>query len=106
MFNRFVAFIFAIVFVLTVAVHASAENTYDVDSVVVSWNITEYKDFEIEVVDEEGNLYGYYDSECPQIGDVVTLTIFDFGDEELNEIIDANVVDHLDTLEMVQWLVH
>ena len=106
MFNRFVAFIFAIVFVLTVAVHASAENTYTVDSVVVSWNITEYEDFEIEVVDEEGNIYGYYDSEMPRIGDIVTLTIFDFGNEELNEIIDAVTVDHLDTLEMVQWLVH
>lgn len=85
---------------------AEGSSVYFVDAVVVSYETTSFGDLEIEVVDEDGNLWGYYADadENIRIGDVVTLTVFDFGDEEDNEIIDAFVVDHLSTLEMVQWL--
>ena len=86
---------------------ATAEgNTYEVDAVVVAWEKTHWGDLEIEVVDEEGNLWCYfvYADEDVHIGDVVTLTVFDYGDEEENEIIDAVRVDHLNTVEMIQWI--
>lgn len=85
---------------------AEGSSVYSVDAVVVSYETTSWGDLEIEVVDEESSIYGYYADadEDVRIGDVVTLTVFVHGDEEDNEIIDAVRVDHLDTLEMVQWL--
>ena len=85
---------------------AESNDVYEVDAVVVSWETTPWGDLEIEVVDEEGNVWGYFADadEDVHIGDVVTLTLFHYGDEEDDEIIDVVRVDHLDTLEMVQWL--
>ena len=104
-----VALLVFIVIVSSVAfATAEGSSVYSVDAVVVSWKTTSWGDLEIEVIDEEGNLWGYYaDAEDHiRIGDVVTLAVFVYGDEEDNEIIDAVVVDHLSTLEMVQWLCH
>ena len=103
-----VALVAFILVVGSVAIATAEESTYQVDAVVVSYETTPWDDLEIEVVDEEGFVWGYFATpdEDVHIGDVVTLTVFDFGDEEDNEIIDAFVVDHLSTLEMVQWLRH
>ena len=103
--SKFVKVALVLVLVaLVVSVTAIAEQTYKVDSVVISWNTISFNNFEIEVVDEDGNIMAYYANKIPHIGDVVTLTIFDFGDEELNEIIDVETVDRLSTLEIVEWL--
>lgn len=113
--RRFVSIMVAALIVFTlvvgsVAIATAEEFTYQVDAVVVSWETTPLGDLEIEVVDEEGNLWGYFADadEDVRIGDVVTLTIFRFGEEaeEDDEIIDVIRVDHLDTLEIVQWLCH
>jgi len=87
---------------------AESNGTYQVDAVVAAWEKTPWGDLEIEVVDEEGFVWGYFATpdEDVHIGDVVTLTVFCFDDEaeEDNEIIDVVRVDHLSTIEMMQWL--
>jgi len=87
---------------------AESKDTYKVDAVVIAWEKTHWGDLEIEVVDEDGNLWGYfaYADEDVHIGDVVTLTVFVYGDEEDNEIVDVERVNHLSTIEMIQWLTH
>ena len=113
--RRFVSIMVAALVVFTlvigsVAIATAEESTYQVDAVVVSWETTPWGDLEIEVVDEEGSVWGYFADldEDVHIGDVVTLTVFCFGEEaeEDDEIIDVIRVGHLDTLEMVQWLNH
>ena len=102
--SKIFALILALLTVFSVA--SAEEGVYTVDSVVVSYEMTLWRDLEIEVVDEDGNLWGYFADldEDVHIGDIVTLTIFDFGDGEPGEILDAVCVGRLSTLEMVQWI--
>ena len=97
----FVAIVSSVAFAV-----AESKGTYQVDAVVVAWEKTQWGDLEIEVVDKEGNVWGYFADvdEDVHIGDVVTLTLFAYGDEEDDEIIDVIRIDHLDTLEMIQWI--
>lgn len=85
---------------------ACAEGTYKVDAVIVNFEATSWDYIEVEVVDKDDNIWCYYADadENVHIGDVVTLTVFDYGDEEENEIVDAVRVDHLNTIEMLQWI--
>lgn len=103
-----VATVAFLIIVGSVAFATAEGNTYEVDAVVVNFEAAPWGYFEVEVVDEEDNIWGYYAdlNEDVHIGDVVTLTVFDYGDEEENEIIDAVRVDHLDTVEMLQWICH
>lgn len=82
---------------------AESKNTYEVDAVIVNFAVTPFG-VEVEVVDEDGEIRGYYEDKVPLIGDVVTITVYHYGDNEEDEIIDAIHVDHLSTLEMIQWL--
>lgn len=111
--RRFVSIIIVatvafLIIVGSVAFATAEGNTYEVDAVVVNFEATRWGNLKVEVVDEEDNIWGYYADldEDVHIGDVVTLTVFDYGDEEENEIIDAVRVDHLDTVEMLQWICH
>lgn len=103
-----VALVAFVLVVGSVAIATAEESTYQVDAVVVSYETTPWGDLEVEVVDEEGTVWGYFvdADENVRIGDVVTLTIFCFGDEaeEDDEIIDVIRVDHLDTIEMIKWI--
>lgn len=101
-----VATIAFLVVVCSVAFATAEGNTYKVDAVVVNFVATPWDSFEVEVVDEEENVWGYYADldEDVHIGDVITLTVFDYGDDEENEIIDAVRIGHLDTVEMIQWI--
>ena len=104
-----VALVVFVAVVSSVAFAVAEENSvYTVNAVVVSYETTPWGDLEIEVVDEEGNLCGYYADadEDVHIGDVVTLVICDFGSEELNEIVNVIRIGHLDVHSMVQWLIH
>lgn len=101
-----VATIAFLVVIGSVAFATAEGNTYKVDAVIVNFEATPWDYIEVEVVDEDGVVWGYCAdlNEDVHIGDVVTLTVFDCGDEEENEIIDAVRVDHLDTVEMLQWI--
>ena len=98
-------FIVALVLFVFALVPAFAD-TYEVDALVVNFSETQFSSIEVEVFDEDGNLWGYFVDldENVHIGDVVTLTVLDLRDEELNKVVDAVKVDHLDTLEMIQWI--
>lgn len=98
---------FAFVFVVASVAFATAEeSTYKVDAVVVSWETTPLGDVFVEAVDEDGDLMAWYEDSIPHIGDIFTLTVFDYGDKEEAEIIDACCVERLSVLELVQWLIH
>ena len=101
-----VALVAFILVVGSVAIATAEESTYQVDAVVVSYETTPWNDLEIEVVDEEGTLWGYFADldENVHIGDIVTLTMFHYGDVEDDEVVDVAYVGHLSTLEMVKWL--
>ena len=107
--RKFVSIIIValVLFILALVpmVLASAEGSiYQIDAVIVAWKTTPWSDIKVTVVDEEGSIWSYWDDEVPHVGDVVTLTMFHYGDEEDDEIIDVEPVDHLSPLETVQWL--
>ena len=101
-------FLFVIVVGSVAFVVADENYVYSVDAVVVNYETTPWNDIEVEVVDKEGNIWGYFvfPDEDVHIGDIVTLTIFRFSDEaeEDDEIVDVEHVDHLSTIEMIRWL--
>ena len=95
--KKFVAIIAIALLVFVVVVGsvafavAESKNTYEVDAVVVNMQPFPWGDYEVQVVDEENNLWGYYADadEDVCVGDVVTLTIFNFGTEEESEVVDV-----------------
>lgn len=101
-----VALVLFVIALVPMALACAESDTYEVDVVVINFNVTPWGDIEVEVFDEEGNLYGYFVTahEDVRVGDVVALTVFVYGDEENNEIVDAIRVDHLNTIEMIQWI--
>lgn len=105
--TKFVVALTIVVLVALVVVPAFAEGTYHVAAVVVSYEASSFGDLEIEVVDAEGEVWAYYADEA-RIGDLVILTIFDFGDQgfEDDEIVDVVLVGHLDATELSRWLAH
>lgn len=103
--SKFVISVVVMVMVSLVIVPAMAEQTYRVVAVVVSYETTSFGDFEVNVIDAEGNIWAYYADEA-HIGDLVILEVFDFEGYEYDEIIDVVTVSRLDDLEMVQWLIH
>lgn len=98
-----------IVFVVVISSVGFAVAEEDVRSVaaVVTGYKNSFGDLEIEVVDAEGNIWAYYADEA-HIGDLIILTIIDFGDPsfEDDEIIDVVTVARLNDKEMIQWLNH
>lgn len=83
---------------------AESNDVYEVDAVVINWETTSFGDIFVEAVDEDGDLMAWYEDSIPHIGDIFTLTVFDYGDKEEAEIIDAYYVERLSVLELVQWL--
>lgn len=107
MFTRIISIFVLIVLVTLVVVPSFAEETYCFAAVVVSYKVSSFGDFEVEVVDAKGEVWVYYADEA-HIGDVVILTVFDF--EELSyeddEIVDVLTVGRLNEHAMAQWLTH
>lgn len=107
MATRIISALVLVVLVTAVFLPAVAEGTYRIAAVVVSYETSSFGDLEIEVVDAEGEVWAYYADEA-HVGDLVVLTVFDFGDHgfEDDEIIDVATVAHLNAKEMAQWLAH
>ena len=98
-----VALVIWVIALIPMAFACAENNAYEVDAVVVNFSAS-FDCVKVEVFDEEGNIWAYFvTDEEVHIGDVVTLTVFDYGDEK-NEIIDAVCVGHLDTVDMIQWI--
>ena len=88
---------------------ATAENldTYTVTAVVTAWeNIGETTLTVVTVTDENGNLWDFFDDEeFYKIGDVVTVTMWKVeDDEEADEVLDVEKIDHLEWSDLYQWL--
>jgi flagellar basal body L-ring protein FlgH len=88
---------------------ATAENldTYTVTAVVTAWeNIGDTTLTVVTVTDENGNLWDFFDDEeFYKIGDVVTVTMWKVeDDEEADEVLDVEKIDHLEWFDLFQWL--
>lgn len=105
MSTKFVVALITVVLVALVVVPAVAEETCCIAAVVVSYKASSFEDLEVEVIDAEGEMWTYYADEA-HVGDLVILTVFDFGAPgfEDDEIVDVANVGRLDDVEMFQWL--
>lgn len=105
MFTRI--FSILVMLMILISVPASAENTYCIAAVVVSYETSSFGDLEIEVVDANGDTWAYFADEA-HIGDLVILSVFDFEGLSYvdDEIVDVITVSRLTDHEMLQWLIH
>jgi len=98
-----------IIAICGITMTATAENldTYTVTAVVTAWeNIGDTTLTVVTVTDENGNMWDFFDDEeFYKIGDVVTVTMWKVeDDEEADEVLDVEKIDHLEWFDLFQWL--
>ncbi len=105
MSTRIISALVLVILVAMVVVPAVADGTYYIPAVVISYEISSFGDFEVEAIDAEGEVWGYYADEA-HIGDLVVLEVFDFEELENSddEIVDVETITRLSVNEIVNWM--
>ena len=94
----------AIIISCACAIPANAETIYTTDTVVVSWEL-EHDYYRIECLDEQGDIWCFYDEEPWNIGDMVVLRMFAFDEDYTHdEVLDVEYVGHLELHELAYYI--
>ena len=94
----------AIIVSCACALPVHAETIYTLDTVVVGWEL-EYGNYKIDCLDENGDVWEFYDEEPWNIGDMVTLRLFAFDEDYTHdELLDVEYVGHLELHELAYYI--
>lgn len=97
----------AIIISTSFAIPASAERTntvYKLETVIVSWKL-EHDDYKVTCLDENGDLWEFYDEEPWNIGDIAIIQLYAFDDDYTHdEILDVEYCSSLELHELAYYI--
>lgn len=94
----------AIIVSVASMIPAYADTVYTLDAVVVAYKL-ESDCYKLSCLDEQGELWEFYDEEPWHIGDIAILRLFAFDDDYTHdEILDAERCGTLELHELIQYI--